>query len=50
MLVALSDYDRVLTLSSEQNSTFWLQRRRLLHRLDRHREAIQDLDRFMSEA
>ncbi|MBX3171195.1 MAG: tetratricopeptide repeat protein [Candidatus Eremiobacteraeota bacterium] len=45
---ALSDYNRVLSLSPEQNNIFWLQRGRLLHRLDRHREAIPDLDRFIA--
>lgn len=45
---ALADYTRVLELNPEQNSVFWLQFGRLLHRLDRHREAIEKLNRFIT--
>jgi len=45
---ALSDYNRALELNPEQNNIFWLQRGRLLHRLDRHRESISDLSRFIA--
>jgi tetratricopeptide (TPR) repeat protein len=45
---ALADYQRVLELNPEQNSMFWLQFGRLLHRMDRHREAIEKLNRFVA--
>lgn len=48
LTVALADYNRVLELSPQQTSMFWLQRGRLLHRLDRHREAIEDMNRFLA--
>ena len=46
--VALADYNQALALAPQQKAVFWLQRGRLLHRLDRHREAILDLDRFIA--
>ncbi len=48
LAAALSDYNRVLELDSRQSAMFWLQRGRLLHRMDRHLEAIRDLTGFLA--